>query len=62
MALVVYTLTLDKLHDIALLKLLGAPGRWIFGMVLQQAVLLGAASYAIAYLAGGACSRISRGG
>jgi putative ABC transport system permease protein len=54
MALILYTLTLEKLHDIALLKLLGTPSRWIFGMVLQQAVLLGGASYAIAYVAGGA--------
>ena len=27
MALILYTLTLDKLHDIALLKLIGAPNR-----------------------------------
>jgi putative ABC transport system permease protein len=52
MALVLYTLTLEKLHDIALLKLLGMPSRQIFGLVLQQAVFFGAASYAIAYFAG----------
>lgn len=52
MALIIYTLTLDKLHDIALLKLIGAPNRAILGMILQQALLLGALGYGIAYLFG----------
>lgn len=52
MALILYTLTLDKLHDIALLKLIGAPNRVILGMILQQALLLGALGYGIAYLIG----------
>jgi putative ABC transport system permease protein len=52
MALIIYTLTLDKLHDIALLKLIGAPNRVILGMILQQALLLGALGYGIAYLFG----------
>ncbi|MBM4094525.1 MAG: ABC transporter permease [Planctomycetes bacterium] len=52
MALILYTLTLDKLHAIALLKLIGAPNRVILGLILQQALLLGAAGYGIAYLAG----------
>jgi putative ABC transport system permease protein len=52
MALILYTLTLDKLHDIALLKLIGAPNRVILGMILQQALLLGALGYGIAYLLG----------
>lgn len=52
MSLILYTLTLDKLHDIALLKLIGAPNRVILGMILQQALLLGALGYAIAYLFG----------
>ncbi len=52
MALILYTLTLDKLHDIALLKLIGAPNYVILGMILQQALLLGALGYAIAYLLG----------
>jgi putative ABC transport system permease protein len=50
MALILYTLTLDKLHDIALLKLIGAPNHVILGMILQQALLLGALGYGIAYL------------
>ncbi len=52
MALILYTLTLDKLHDIALLKLIGAPNRRILGMILQQALLLGAVGFGIAYLLG----------
>ncbi|MHB8902026.1 MAG: ABC transporter permease [Thermoguttaceae bacterium] len=52
MALILYTLTLDKLHSIALLKLIGAPNRVILGMILQQAIVLGLVGYAIAYVAG----------
>ena len=52
MALILYTLTLDKLHSIALLKLIGAPNRVILWMILQQALLLGGLGYAIAYLLG----------
>lgn len=52
MALILYTLTLDKLHSIALLKLLGAPDRTILGMLLQQAIALGVMGYAIAWLLG----------
>ncbi len=52
MALILYTLTLDKLHDIALLKLIGAPNRRILGMILQQALLLGVVGYGIAFLIG----------
>jgi putative ABC transport system permease protein len=52
MALILYTLTLDKLHDIALLKLIGAPNRRILGLILQQAVVLGVVGYLIAYLIG----------
>jgi putative ABC transport system permease protein len=52
MALILYTLTLEKVHDIALLKLIGAPNRVILWMILQQAFLLGAVGYSIAYLFG----------
>ncbi|HQL55534.1 MAG TPA: ABC transporter permease, partial [Phycisphaerae bacterium] len=52
MALILYTLTLDKLHDIALLKLIGAPNRTILGLILQQALAMGALGYGIAYLLG----------
>ncbi|MCG7851825.1 MAG: hypothetical protein MIO92_04830, partial [Methanosarcinaceae archaeon] len=52
MALILYTLTLEKVHDIALLKLIGAPNRVILWMILQQAFFLGAMGYGIAYLIG----------
>ncbi|MBW1785108.1 MAG: ABC transporter permease [Deltaproteobacteria bacterium] len=52
MALILYTLTLEKVHDIALLKLIGAPNRVILWMILQQAFLLGAMGYGVAYLIG----------
>jgi putative ABC transport system permease protein len=52
MALILYTLTLDKIHSIALLKLIGAPNRVILGLILQQALILGSVGFAIAYLAG----------
>jgi putative ABC transport system permease protein len=52
MALIIYTLTLDKAHDIAMLKLIGARNRVIVGLILQQALLLGAVGYAIAWALG----------
>jgi putative ABC transport system permease protein len=52
MALILYTLTLDKIHDIALLKLMGARNGVIVGLILQQALLLGAIGYGIAVLLG----------
>jgi len=52
MALILYTLTLDKLHSIALLKLIGAPNSVILGLILQQAIALGALGYGIAFLVG----------
>ena len=52
MALILYTLTLDKLHDIAMLKLMGARNGVILGLIMQQAVLLGALGYVVAYCIG----------
>lgn len=49
LALILYTLTLDKLHDIAMLKLIGARNRVIAGLILQQALLIGALGYALAW-------------
>ncbi len=48
MSLIIYTMTVDKLHSIALLKLLGAKQTVILGMILQEALLLGAIAYTIA--------------
>jgi len=52
MALILYTLTLDKLHDIAMLKLMGARNSVILGLIMQQAVLLGALAYIVACIIG----------
>ena len=48
----IYTTTLDKLHDIAMLKLLGASSARIAGMVLQQAWLMGVLGYTLAITVG----------
>ncbi len=49
MALIIYTLTLDKTRDIAMLKLMGARNRVILALILQQALLLGGLGYFLAY-------------
>ncbi|MBK8012422.1 MAG: ABC transporter permease [Deltaproteobacteria bacterium] len=51
-AMVIYNLTLEKTHDLAVLKLLGAPRLRLLGFVLQQAWLLGALGYAFAFVIG----------
>ncbi|MHB1306673.1 MAG: ABC transporter permease [Limisphaerales bacterium] len=53
MALIIYTLTLDKLHDIAMLKLIGARNRVIVGLILQQSLLIGGLGYGLAWWLGG---------
>ena len=53
MALILYTLTLEKIHEIALLKLIGAPGRVVLAMILEQALFLGGVGYGFAYVLGG---------
>jgi putative ABC transport system permease protein len=52
MGLILYTMTLDKIPSIALLKLMGASNWVILRMILQQALILGAVGYGIAYLIG----------
>jgi putative ABC transport system permease protein len=47
-ALIIYTMTMAKVREIATLKLIGAPDRTIVGLVLQQALLLGSVGYAAA--------------
>ncbi len=49
MGLILYTMTLDKIHSIALLKLIGAPNYVILGLILQQALILGALGLIVAY-------------
>lgn len=52
MALILYTLTLEKVHDIAMLKLIGARNSVILGLILQQALVLGLLGYVVAFYAG----------
>ncbi|MDY0310272.1 MAG: ABC transporter permease, partial [Castellaniella sp.] len=40
-AFIIYTLTMDKIREIAVLKLIGTRNRTIAGMILQQALALG---------------------
>ncbi len=44
-ALIIYTMTMDKLREIATLKLIGAPDHTIVGLVLQQALAMGILGY-----------------
>ena len=41
-ALIIYTMTMEKLRQIATLKLIGAPDSKIVGLIVQQALVLGA--------------------
>jgi len=50
--MIMYNLTLEKTHDLAVLKLMGAPRARLLGLVLQQAWLLGALGYVVAYTIG----------
>ncbi len=40
-ALIIYTMTMDKIREIATLKLIGAPDRTIIGLIVQQALAMG---------------------
>jgi putative ABC transport system permease protein len=46
-ALIIYTMTMEKLKQIATLKLIGAADRTIIGMIVQQALTLGLIGFAI---------------
>jgi putative ABC transport system permease protein len=46
-AMTIYNSTVEKLHQIALLKLIGARDSFILAMIVQQALLIGIAAYAI---------------
>ena len=52
MGLIIYTMTVDKIHSIALLKLLGARISVILGMILEEALLLGGIAYVLAVIIG----------
>ncbi|MEX2647888.1 MAG: ABC transporter permease [Alphaproteobacteria bacterium] len=44
-ALIIYTMTMDKLREIATLKLIGAPDRAIVALIVQQALAMGAIGF-----------------
>ncbi|MHA1537298.1 MAG: ABC transporter permease [Alphaproteobacteria bacterium] len=46
-ALIIYTMTMEKLRQIATLKLIGASDRVIVGMIVQQSLALGLIGFAI---------------
>lgn len=46
-ALIIYTMTMEKLKQIATLKLIGASDRTIVGMIVQQALALGLIGFSI---------------
>lgn len=48
-ALIIYTLTMDKLREIATLKIIGAADRTIVNMILQQSLLLGLIGFSVGY-------------
>jgi putative ABC transport system permease protein len=51
-AQIIYTMTLEKLKPIALLKLIGTPTRTIVGLVLQESLALGLIAYGVALVVG----------
>ena len=52
MMLILYTLTLDKLHSIAMLKLIGARNSVIINLILQQSLAIGILAFGIARFCG----------
>ncbi len=46
-AFIIYTLTLGKIREIAVLKLIGTRNRTIAGMILQQAIALGVIGFVV---------------
>jgi len=46
-ALIIYTLTVDKLREIATLKLIGAPGFVVVKLIMQQSLALGTIAFVV---------------
>ncbi len=51
-AFIIYTMTIGKIREIAVLKLIGTRNRTIAGMILQQALGLGLIGFAVGKIAG----------
>lgn len=56
-ALIIYTMTLEKTRDIATLKVVGAADRTIAALILQEAVALGLVAFALGALVIGSTSQ-----
>ena len=50
-AFIIYTMTLGKIREIAVLKLIGTRNRTIAGMILQQALGLGLIGFVVGKMA-----------
>ena len=50
-AFIIYTMTLGKIREIAVLKLIGTRNRTIAGMIMQQAVVLGVIGFVVGKIA-----------
>ncbi len=50
-AFIIYTLTMDKIREIAVLKLIGTRNRTIAGLILQQALALGLIGFMVGTIA-----------
>lgn len=46
-ALIIHTMTMDKIREIATLKLIGAPDRVIIGLIVQQSLAMGLIGFGI---------------
>lgn len=57
-ALIVYTMTMDKLKSIATLKLIGARNSTIAGLIVQQALAMGLVGWALGRLLIGAVAEV----
>ena len=51
-SLTIYMMTVEKLHHIALLKLIGARNRVVVWLILEQALLIGLIAFVLAVMAG----------
>ncbi len=49
-ALIIHTMTMDKIREIATLKLIGAPDRVIAGLIIQQALAMGLIGFGLGAL------------
>ncbi len=54
-AFIIYTLTMDKIREIAVLKLIGTRNLTIASMIMQQALALGVIGFVVGKISGHLC-------